>query len=59
VIGALTNARKILDVAVTDDEIFVLEGDLSLIRIGHAPNPNSFIGNKGIHDKEYDREVYE
>lgn len=35
---SLNSARKIIDLAVNEDEIFVLEGDRSLIRIGYAPN---------------------
>lgn len=38
VVSSLDCARKILDVAINKDEIYVLEGDRNLIRIGYAPD---------------------
>lgn len=38
VVSVLCNARKILDLAVNENEIFILEGERSLLRISPVPD---------------------
>ncbi|XP_028171814.1 WD repeat-containing protein CG11141 isoform X3 [Ostrinia furnacalis] len=38
-VAVVDDLRKILSVSVTKDEIFVLEGPRSLVRLAHAPEP--------------------
>ena len=37
VVATVADLRGVLDVAVNKDEIFILEGERSLIRVAHAP----------------------
>lgn len=41
VVSVLCNVRKILDLAVNENEIFVLEGERSLLRISPVPDKHS------------------
>lgn len=47
VVSVLSNVRKILDLAVSENEIFILEGERSLLRISPIPDKYS-LGNTYI-----------
>ncbi|XP_029056587.1 WD repeat-containing protein CG11141 [Osmia bicornis bicornis] len=42
IMSVVTDLRRITDVACTKDEIFVLEGERNIIRIGYCPETNMF-----------------